>query len=282
MIGTLGDMGGGGKNPRQQMTSDETSGHDDAIRFVVKTKGTVSDADVDHAVRRLTPVLDKAGAPVLMARLNLELKANPARERPAVAKATIDVSGDLIRAHTAAETMRQAVDLVRDRLRDQLDDRSERRRSVRERGAVVTPGSWRRGNVPSTRPEYFDRPPEERELVRRKSFAYGEMTPDEAAFDMELMDHDFFLFVDLVSGEDALVERAGEEYRLTIARPVEFEPPAGFVHSDVRPSRLTLAEATRRLDTSGERRVFFENAETGRNNVVYMRYDGHYGLIEPA
>ena len=28
--------------------------------------------------------------------------------------------------------------------------------------------------------------------------------------------------------------------------------------------------------------VFFENAATGRGSVIYRRYDGLYGLIEPA
>jgi ribosome-associated translation inhibitor RaiA len=264
------------------MTSEDQSIREESTPFVVVTKGRVSDADVEHAIRRLTPVLDKTGAPVLMARLNLEQKTNPARERPAVAKATIDVQGDLIRAHIAAETMRQAVDLVRERLRDQLDHRSERRRSVRERGAAAAPGSWRRGDVPTTRPEYFDRPVDERELVRRKSFSFGEMTPEEAAFDMEMMDHDFFLFVDLESGTDALVERTGDEYRLTTLRPIEADAPTGFDFSEMQPTRLTVEEAAQRLDATGEPRVFFENSNTGRGNVVYMRYDGHYGLIEPS
>jgi hypothetical protein len=28
--------------------------------------------------------------------------------------------------------------------------------------------------------------------------------------------------------------------------------------------------------------MFFINAETARGNVIYLRYDGNYGLIEPA
>ena len=32
---------------------------------------------------------------------------------------------------------------------------------------------------------------------------------------------------------------------------------------------------------NGERFVFFANSTTGRANVLYRRYDGHYGLIAP-
>ena len=45
-------------------------------------------------------------------------------------------------------------------------------------------------------------PVEHRELVRRKTFAVGEMTPDEAVFDLELLDHDFYLFKSRETGED--------------------------------------------------------------------------------
>ena len=48
------------------------------------------------------------------------------------------------------------------------------------------------------------------------------------------------------------------------------------------PPELTLSEAEERLDNRHERFVFFLNPETGRGNVIYRRYDGHYGLITPA
>ena len=45
---------------------------------------------------------------------------------------------------------------------------------------------------------------------------------------------------------------------------------------------LTVAEATARLEAAGQSFLFFVNPETGRGNLLYHRYDGHYGLIEPA
>ena len=35
------------------------------------------------------------------------------------------------------------------------------------------------------------------------------------------------------------------------------------------------------MNAVGHRFLFFENAATGRGSVLYRRYDGHYGLIEP-
>jgi hypothetical protein len=41
-------------------------------------------------------------------------------------------------------------------------------------------------------------------------------------------------------------------------------------------------EALERLEVSGAPFIFFQRAETGRGAVLYRRYDGHYGLIEPS
>ena len=35
------------------------------------------------------------------------------------------------------------------------------------------------------------------------------------------------------------------------------------------------------LSADGERYVFFVNTGTGRGNVIYHRFDDHYGLIAP-
>ena len=68
-------------------------------------------------------------------------------------------------------------------------------------------------------------------------------------------------------------------------RPTAIEPGRTAVDLAVseRPAPvLGLDEAIERISASGERFVFFENAASGRGNVIYRRYDGHYGLIAPA
>jgi hypothetical protein len=47
-------------------------------------------------------------------------------------------------------------------------------------------------------------------------------------------------------------------------------------------SAIDLQTAVSEMNAVGHRFLFFEDAETGRGSVVYRRYDGHYGLIEPA
>jgi ribosome-associated translation inhibitor RaiA len=55
------------------------------------------------------------------------MSADPAVARPAVAQATIDVNGRIVRAEAAGATMRDAIELLADRLRTRL------RRAIRPR-----------------------------------------------------------------------------------------------------------------------------------------------------
>ena len=49
---------------------------------------------------------------------------------------------------------------------------------------------------------------------------------------------------------------------------------------DMKP--MTAEEAALQMDMLGHDFYLFTNSETGVNNVVYRRRDGHVGLIEPA
>jgi ribosome-associated translation inhibitor RaiA len=172
----------------------------------VVAQGDVPDAAVAYArekIARLAWLLDE---PVLHARLKLSLLADPAVKRPAVAQVNLDVNGELVRAHVRAHTFGEAADLLEERLRDRLEHRREHRQE-RDLGLPPEPGTWRHRALPAERRSYFPRPAEDREVVCHKTFAAGELTPDEAAFDLEVLDYDFYLFDDLASGEDSLLWR---------------------------------------------------------------------------
>ena len=255
------------------------------LDMAVTTHGAVDEAEGDYAVLRLGSVVEDIGEPVLFARVKLTRAADPARDRPAIAQVVLDVDGELVRAHVAAHGMRESIDLLQRRLQDRLRHRAEHQAAGRTRSGLAEPGEWRHGDLPAARPDYFDRPPEERELVRHKSFAIDELTPDEAAFDLDQLDYDFHLFRDLASGEDALLERLADgSYRLTRLHgiPVEVGPTSlPLSVADHAVPELAASEAIQRLDANGEPFVFFANITTQRGNVVYRRYDGHYGLITP-
>ena len=241
----------------------------------VLTRGDVSEDAVTRAVDRIGTVIDAVGAPVLFGRIKLARAADPARDRPALAQVALDVNGAMVRAHVAAHTLDEAADLVQQRLRHRLEHRAEHREATRTRSGQSVAGSWRHGDLPTHRPDFFDRPPEDRRLVRHKSFAVDELTEDEAAFDMEQLDFDFYLFRDLGTHEDMVIERRPDgSYRLTPLHP----PGSGGVPV----AEFDVDEAIERLNVSGEPFVFFADRSTGEGTVVYRRYDGHYGLLTAA
>ena len=212
------------------------------------------------------------------------MSANPTALVPAVAESTIDLGGDFLRVAASARTLNEAVDQVLAKLRSKLESRRDRRRH-NPTGLPAADGTWRHGNRPSELLPYFDRPADERELVRHKTFAPSEMTLEEAAWDADLMDFDFFLFVELSTGKDCMLERTESSYvvrGLAGERPEAFTNGLGFEFVDDKPATQSTALAIEVLDESGAPFHFFENAKTGRGNVLYRRFDGHYGLITPS
>jgi ribosome-associated translation inhibitor RaiA len=130
------------------------------------THGRVGDDLVDYAKKRLGGVIDQIAEPVWFVRTKLTLAPDPGRSRPALVQITLDVNGDVVRAHVAASEMGEAIDLLQRRLREQLEHRAQRRLTRRRAGGIGSTGEWRHGQLRGRRPEYFDRPLDERQLVR--------------------------------------------------------------------------------------------------------------------
>jgi hypothetical protein len=182
--------------------------------------------------------------------------------------------------------MGQAVNDLAERLRRQLRRHVDRLETRRRVPAGVEEGQWRRAAWTPPRPPRSWRAPGEREVIRRKTFALEPMRAVEAAADMSALDHDFYLFHDADSGADSVVYRR-DDGRLAVIAPQGAAPAKGGDGDVIREvSRysgpLDRADAVSKLDELNHRFVFFTDASTGRGAVLYLRYDGHYGLIEAA
>ncbi|MEV0695504.1 sigma 54 modulation/S30EA ribosomal C-terminal domain-containing protein [Streptomyces sp. NPDC050388] len=252
----------------------------------VETRGQLPPDAAAYARDKVRAVLGQTREPVLFARVRLNRTANPAVERPVIAQANLDVNGRPARAHVAARSATEAVDLLQDRLAERLARLAEHWEARRGRMPVPSPHEWRHGSEPAHRPDYYPRPVEERQVVRHKSFSLARETPEEAAFELESMDYRFHLFTAADSGEDSVLYHAGPTgYRLAQVHP--HPRPEGNVAvpltvSELPAPRMNVAEAQQRLEATGFPFVFFADETTGRGNVLYHRYDGHYGLITPA
>jgi ribosome-associated translation inhibitor RaiA len=250
-----------------------------------ETRGAVPEGAVHLAEHRVSSLLRAAPEPVLFARVKLIMSADPAMERPAIVQVNVDLNGRLMRAQAAGETMRAAVEHACDRLRIRLERAARNWEAVRGGRPVPGPGEWRHRSLPAPRQPYFPRPAGERAVVRRKSYALARETPDEAAADTELMDYDFHLFTEKSTGEDSVIYKTPDGYRLALAhhRTGRLGPVGRSITvSQVPAQRLTVTEAEDRLEAFRQPFLFFVNSQTGRGNLIYHRYDGHYGLVEPT
>jgi ribosome-associated translation inhibitor RaiA len=253
------------------------------VRVHVETHGRVPEGMRELAAAKVGSLLRFASEPVLLARVTLAVSADPAVPRPAVAQATIDLNGRTVRAQAAGETMRAAVEHMAARLRVRLD-RSARDWAAR-RGTLPVPerGEWRHQSIPAHRPAYFPRPAAARAVIRRPGYAAHPLTLEEAVAELDLLDYDFHLFTERSTGEDSVLYRARDRYRLAQVRPKpnRLGPlPTEVTLSEHPAPVLKLAEAISRLDWLGQPFVFFVNPDTGRGSLLYHRYDGHYGLVD--
>ncbi|MFJ2837967.1 sigma 54 modulation/S30EA ribosomal C-terminal domain-containing protein [Nocardia sp. NPDC087230] len=247
----------------------------------------VSAAATEYAREKIGCALRSASEPVLSVRVRLVGHADPAVVEPIMAQANVNMAGVAVRAQVTAATTREAIDALADRLRVRLERLS--RRWEAQRGGDRLPADttgWHHGAAPRQRLPYFPRPIEEREILRRKSFALAAETCDEAAFDMALLDYDFHLFTESGSGLDSVLYRSGP----TGLRLAQLDPRPDQVIggreavsiSSARPPELGVDAAVDRLEVTGWPFVFFRDPERGRGRVLYHRYDGHYGLLTPA
>ena len=249
------------------------------VRVVVR--GGLTDGAAGYAQDKMVGVLDRIAEPVLFAELKLEMATDPARPRPATVEAVVDLDGHPVRAKVAARVMHEAVDLVMDALERRIR-RYEDRLHRAARPVHPTPHEWRHGDLPEHRPDYFRRPAEEREVVRRKNFAATPSTVAEAADELDQLGHDFYLFRESTTGVDAVVSFDPERASLVLQLPegVALDPDQGLpFRTGPAAPRLTEQEALERLEAGGERHVFYVDESSGEGTVAYHRYDGNWGLI---
>ena len=249
---------------------------------------TVCIGDVDpgmppYAEEKIGRLCSLGHTPVLG--VEVKLTQPPHQSQSAVAEATIDLNGTPIRAHVGAASMHEAIDRLEARMRHRLERHKGVLEARRRRNRKPEDHEWRRGDFAKPAPSYYDRPVGEREVVRHKTFAIEPVTPEDAAWDMDMLDHSFYLFVDKASGTDRVI--ASRDGRYEVSPAVEGEELPGDTDPAIYPGHLVpspmpLGDALDVLDAGLEPFVFHRDPDTGRTRVLYRRYDGHYGLITPA
>jgi putative sigma-54 modulation protein len=167
------------------------------VRLQVKGKNVeVSESLRGYAQAKLGK-LDKHLNDAARLELELAVEKNPSISDNQVAEATIWTKGPVLRARERSSDMKASID----QLAEKLERQAQRYREKRRRG----PG---RGNH---QPEVESRPvvPDEDEpvIVKTKQFAVKPMLPEEAVLQLELVGHDFFVFLNAETNDVNVVYR---------------------------------------------------------------------------
>lgn len=154
------------------------------MRLQVKGRNVeVSDSLKDYARQKLGK-LEKHLDDASRLELELQVERNPSISENQVAEATIWTKGPVLRARESSSDMKASIDL----LVEKLERQARRYREKRRRG----PG--RNHDQPlAGRPVVAEE--ESPVIVKTKQFAVKPMSPEEAVLQLELVGHDFFVFL---------------------------------------------------------------------------------------
>lgn len=243
----------------------------------------------DRAERLIRSAVRHAPVPVLHARVRLIRHSDPAVAEPVVAKAVLAMPMQHARAEAVGATELDALERLHDRIVAQFGQRLQRAagswEARRARLATGEQHEWRHGDPPTARAPYYVRPAEERRVVLHVSTSPDRCDLDEAAEDMVAMDYWFHLFTEAGSGQDSLLSRTWDEFRLAQVEPMPDRLAPHMLPVDVVPQPaplLSVPEAVEQLELEGEPYLFFLDADRACGALVYHRFDGHYGLVIPV
>jgi putative sigma-54 modulation protein len=123
---------------------------------------------------------------------------------------TVHLKRHFVKAHAAAREPEAALDLVVDKVEHQVARIKEKRVSrlhQRRRGLHPAGADLPDGEFPTLDDELEQEEDGEARIVKVKQFAMKPMGPEEAALQMDLLGHDFFLFTNAENGRAAVLYR---------------------------------------------------------------------------
>ena len=141
---------------------------------------------------------------VSRAEIELIHERNPSISEAEVAEATLFINGSVMKAREASEDMYASIDRMSDKLERQVK---------RFRGRQIDRWQGQLKNSPAEvldaeQPFVVEEEEEiETRIVRSKQFQMKPMSPEEAVLQLELLDHDFYVFTSADTGDINVVYR---------------------------------------------------------------------------
>lgn len=158
----------------------------DAIRSYVNEK-------IERAVGHFSQITDEVD-------ISLSVARNPRISESQSAEVTLYANGTVIRAEESSQDMYASIDKVADKISRQLRKFKERNGIHRTKHSPKT--SVVVGQQPPMDPPREDREPElPKEVIRTKYFTMPPMSVEDALHQLDIIDHDFYVFRNAGTGE---------------------------------------------------------------------------------
>jgi putative sigma-54 modulation protein len=175
------------------------------VEFVIKSKNLELDEKIKSYVERkiknkIEKVLDK----IIKMEVKFIFEKNPRINMNNIIEVTVFTNGSVIKATDSGVDVYEAVDKVNGKLERQVKKYREKLISKGRKGNNLKEAG---GLVNSDYKTVVWDGQRERSIVKTKTFTLKPIPPEEAVLEMELLGHDFFVFINSETGRTAVVYR---------------------------------------------------------------------------
>lgn len=215
------------------------------MKLLVKGKNIdVSRRVQEYAEKRLSKLSLQLDDDVTRMELEITEEKNPRVADNKVVEATLWTKGRALRAKESSPDVFASIDLVAEKLARQVKKYHDKKVQSRHGGPHGEKDRWKgalqdNGNGAGKLPDGYEfetqtmedegmaRTGSQLRIVKTKQFSLGPMSPEEAAEQMSLVGHDFFVFVNDETGDTSvLYKRSDGQFGLIEPTAVEREAQA--------------------------------------------------------
>jgi putative sigma-54 modulation protein len=198
------------------------------MQLLVKGRNTdVTEKIKDYAQKRLSKFEAQLHDDVTRLELELIEERNPKIANCHVAEATIWTKGPTLRAKEASPDVFTSIDLVADKLSRQVAKWHDKKVAYKTGRLHHGNGNGKFKSAPHADPEdttllpagagakitteeLLMASPQTLNIVKTKQFRLGPISPEQAALQMELVGHDFFVFVNSENNQTCVLYRRAD------------------------------------------------------------------------
>lgn len=170
------------------------------MKLVIQGKNIeITDAIREYVTQKIEKAVNHFQTLTTEVDVHLSVARNPRINSKQTAEVTIYVNGSVIRAEEGSENLYASIDLVADKIARKLRKYKEKRQD-KHQASIKTIEAL--SDQPVETDLIKNRAPElPSQVVRTKYFAMPPMTVQAALEQLELIDHDFYMFLNADTGE---------------------------------------------------------------------------------